>query len=129
MAIAQNEIIFNPQRDGYPGVAIAFVIDEEVVLTKSFRPSFANDFLLNSPSFSQNQNDMSVHVVSGNNSVDVDLDEKFTAVILSNPTIIKLTLENGKHVSEGWKYLNNRFFVTFTVNGLTKTYYGDGSSD
>jgi len=129
MAIAQNEIIFNPQRDGYPGVAIAFVIDEEVVLTKSFRPSFANDFLLNSPSFSQNQNDMSVHIVSGNDSVDVELDEKFTAVILSNPTIVKLTLENGKHVSEGWKYLNGQFFVAFTVNGLTKTYYGDGSSD
>ena len=125
--ISQNEIIFNPKRDGYPGVAVAFIIDGEVVLTKSLKPSFANDFILNSPVFSQNENDASVHIVSGENSINVGLDEKFTAVVLSNPSIVRLTLENGKHVTEGWNYANDKFFVINLVGGVTKTYYGDGS--
>jgi hypothetical protein len=35
-----SDITFNPSRDGYPGVAVAFVIEGEVVLTKSFEPDF-----------------------------------------------------------------------------------------
>ncbi len=127
--VAQSDIEFNPSRDGYPGIAVAFVIDGEVVLTKSFKPSFANDFILNSPVFSQNEDNVSVDIVSGENSINVAMNELFTAVVLSNPTIVQLTLENGKHVTPGWNYANDKFFITTSINGVTKTYYGGNLND
>lgn len=123
--VTQNDITFNPNRDGYPGIAVAFVIDGEVVLTKSFEPTFANNFILNSPIFSQNKDSVSVDIVAGVNSINVIMDELFTAVVLSSPTIVRLTLENGKHVTPGWNYANDKFFITTSINGITKTYYGD----
>ena len=127
--VTLNDITFNPSRDGYPGVAVAFVIEGEVVATKSFEPSFANNFILNSPVFSQNEDNMSVDIVAGANSINVTLSELFTAVVLSNPTIVRLTLENGKHVTPGWNYENDKFFITTSINGITKTYYGDNLND
>lgn len=127
--VTLNDITFNPSRDGYPGVAVAFVIEGEVVLTKSFEPGFANNFILNSPVFSQNEDNISVDIVAGANSINVEMGELFTAAVLSSPIIVRLTLENGKHVTPGWNYENNKFFITTSINGITKTYYGDNLND
>ncbi len=129
MILTETDITFSPERDGYPGVAIAFVIDNEVVYTKSFKPSFANDYLLSSPSFSLGEAENVVNITANNNSVAISINEMMTAILLSEPSIIQLTLQNGKHVTEGWKYENDKFFNTALVGGVMKTYYGDGSSD
>jgi len=126
---SEADITFSPERDGYPGIAIAFVIDEEVVYTKSFKPSFANDFLLSSPSFSSGETENIVNIIANGNSVKIAVNDMMAAILLSEPLIVQLTLENGKYVHTGWKYGNNKFYTKQVINGQLVNYYGDGTSD
>jgi len=131
--INENEIIFNPSRDGYPGVAVAFVIDGEVVYTTSFNPTFAEEYILSSPVFSsemiENNGDQKEYIkIQTEYSVQKILfNEIFTAVLLSQPTIVRLTMENGKHVSVGWKYDSKGFYVNFVRDQTTVRYNGGGT--
>jgi len=127
--LTESDITFSPERDGYPGVALAFVIDDEVVYTKSFEPSFANDYLLSSPSFSAGEGESVVNVAANGNSIAISVNEMMSAILLSEPLIIQLTLENGKYVHTGWKYGNNKFYTKQVINGQLVNYYGDGTSD
>ncbi len=123
----EADITFSPERDGYPGVAIAFVIDNEVVYTKSFEPSFAENYLLNSPNIAASAGTPGAIVITSSvGLVEVTVNEMFTAVLLSSPLIIRLTLENGKHVSAGWRHDEGGFYVTTTRNGETVRYTGNG---
>lgn len=131
--INQDEITFNPSRDGYPGVAVAFVIDGEVVYTISFKPSFAEEYILSSPVFSseiiENNGEQKEYTkIQTEYSVEkVLFNEQLTAVLLSEPTIVRLTMENGKHVSVGWKYDSKGFYVNFTRDQNTVRYNGNGT--
>lgn len=131
--INQDEITFNPSRDGYPGVAVAFVIDGEVVYTTSFKPSFAEEYILSSPVFSseiiENNGEQKEYTkIQTEYSVEkVLFNEQLTAVLLSEPTIVRLTMENGKHVSVGWKYDSKGFYVNFTRDQNTVRYNGNGT--
>jgi len=129
MILTETDITFSPERDGYPGVAIAFVIDNEVVYTKSFKPSFANDYLLSSPSFSLGEAENVVNITANGNSVAISINEMMSAILLSEPSIIQLTLQNGKYVHTGWKYDNNKFYTEKIINGKLISIYGDGTSD
>ena len=127
MILTETNITFSPERDGYPGVAIAFVIDGEVVYTKSFEPSFAENYLLNSPNITTSVDQPgAVVIASSAGSVEATVSEMLTAALLSNPLIIRLTLENGKHVTSGWRHDNEGFYVTTTRNGETVRYTGSG---
>lgn len=125
--LTETDITFSPEKDGYPGVAIAFVIDNEVVYTKSFKPSFAENYLLNSPNIAASVDQPgAVVVTSSAGSVEATVSEMLTAVLLSSPLIIRLTLENGKHVASGWRHDQDGFYVTTVRNGETVRYTGDG---
>ena len=125
--LTETDITFSPERDGYPGVAIAFVIDNEVVYTKSFKPYFAENYLLNSPNITASVDQPeAVVVTSSAGSVEVTVSEMLTAALLSSPLIIRLTLENGKHVASGWRHDSAGFYVTTTRNGETVRYTGNG---
>lgn len=127
MILTETNITFSPERDGYPGVAIAFVIDGEVVYTKSFEPSFAENYLLNSPNIAASVDTPSAIVITSSVGLaEATVSEMLTAVLLSNPLIIRLTLENGKHVTSGWRHDNEGFYVTTTRNGETVRYTGSG---
>jgi len=126
---SEADITFSPERDGYPGIAIAFVIDEEVVYTKSFKPSFANGFLLSSPSFSSGETENIVNIIANGNSVKIAVNDMMAAILLSEPLIVQLTPENGKYVHTGWKYGNNKFYTKQVINNQLVNYYGDGTSD
>jgi hypothetical protein len=127
MILTETNITFSPERDGYPGVAIAFVIDGEVVYTKSFEPSFAENYLLNSPNIAASVDTPSAIVITSSVGLaEATVSEMLTAVLLSNPLIIRLTLENGKHVTSGWRHDNEGFYVTTTSNGETVRYTGSG---
>lgn len=130
--LTENEITFSPERDGYPGVAVAFVIDGEVIYTKSFKPSFANDYLLAATSFEASSKMVSstqvdtVIVNSPAGSAEIAVSEMLTAILLSTPTIVRLTIDNGKHVSVGWKHDQNGFYVTRMRNGEYARFAGSG---
>ena len=127
MILAETNITFSPERDGYPGVAIAFVIDGEVVYTKSFEPSFAENYLLNSPNIAASVDTPgAVVITSSAGLVEATVNEMLTAVLLSSPLIIRLTIENGKHVASGWRHDQDGFYVTTVRNGETVRHTGDG---
>jgi hypothetical protein len=127
MILTETDITFSPERDGYPGIAIAFVIDNEVVYTKSFQPSFAENYLLNSPSIVASVDQPgAVVITSSAGAVEATVSEMLAAILLSSPLIIKLTLENGKHVGAGWRHDEYGFYVTTIRNGETVRYAGSG---
>lgn len=115
--LIESDIVFNAQRDGIPGVPIAFVIDGEVANANAFSPPFANEYLLSSPEFSseiiiENEEEFEVvKITTASSSVTVRVNDLFTAVLLSNPKIIVLDFKNDSHVVAGWQHDEQGFYV------------------
>jgi hypothetical protein len=105
---------------GGRALAIAFIIDRDVVETLPLAYNFAEN-ILNSDSFSDATDNFSkidnrfiVNIIKNNNVVEsLICNEMLYSILLSNPKMIDITTNdiysNANMVAPGWKYFDNKF--------------------
>lgn len=131
--LTEQDIMFNIERDGIPGVPVAMVIDGDVVWANVFKPSFAEEYIFSSPTFSSSvvyENEQEVEeikITTASSETTIRVNEMLTAVLLSNPTIIRLDVVKDSHVMAGWRHDEKGFFLTISQNGQNIRLNGDGT--
>lgn len=138
MRLTTQDVIYSLERDGQQtGVAVAFVIDGDVVYADAFSPS-AGAFFLTNPTYSsfiETIDGNEVEVIRVNNESGVEdvnsiteliLNELFTAVLLSEPKAIRITRERSRQAATGWKHDDEGFYIMQTINGVERRIDGMG---
>lgn len=109
--LIMSDILFQQGRDA-EGVAIAFVIGDEVAETLPVVKWFG-DLVLSSPIYSSERiDDKEVVVITTDSETHtLDATDKLTAVLLSEPTAVQITKQY-RAVEPGWSYKDGKFFKT-----------------
>lgn len=115
------------------GYAYVFVMGDDVVYNNAFNIDFCKRVFREDSSFTStfvSINNEQKEVIICNNSkyrTEFIADEMFTALILSDPKIIKLSFPKDRKVMAGWKYDGQNFYSTKIIDGEEKMIDGEGN--
>jgi hypothetical protein len=131
--LEKEDIFFNFKRDGFGnGYAFVFVIGNEVVHGGIFTISFSKNILFNKCEFSSEINmvgDSEKEIIIAktlDKTYKFIVDEKLTAVLLSDPKIINLKFPENRLVMPGWNFDGKIFYTTESIDGVEKRIDGQG---
>lgn len=138
MRLTTQDVIYSLERDGQQtGVAVAFVIDGDVVYADAFSPK-AGEFFLTNPtysSFTETIDGNEVEIIRVTDEYGVEdpngiseliLNELFTAVLLSEPKAIRITRDRSRQVATGWKHDDEGFYIMQMIDGVERRIDGMG---
>jgi hypothetical protein len=132
MRLTTQDVIYSLERDGQQtGIAVAFVIDGDVVYADAFSPS-AGAFFLTNPTYSSfteviDENEVEiVRATDESSTTELILNELFTAVLLSEARAIRITRERSRQVATGWKHDDEGFYIMQTIDGVERRIDGMG---
>lgn len=128
-----HDLKFNIQKDGAGnGHAIVFIMDDEVVHGGLFNLVFSKRVFRDDSVFSSTielVNEKQQEVITATNSQYTTrfiVNEMFTAVLLSEPRIVKLSFPKDKRVMPKWKYDGENFYIYQKIDGVQRKINGEG---
>lgn len=127
------DLKFNFKRDGAGnGHAVVFVMGDEVVHGGTFNLIFSKRVFRDDSIFSS-ENEMILgeekEVITAINpeyTTKFIVDEMLTALLLSNPKIIRLSFPKDRKVMPQWKYDGESFYIYQEIDGVQKKINGEG---
>lgn len=138
MILKEQDIFYSQERDGrYPEVErpacpIAFVIGGDVVFAHGFSPSIGDNIFLSNPTYSSRVEtidgvETEIVIANVNGTItEMIVNDLFTSVLLSDSLAVPISRTTSLYVNVGWKYDENGFFQTQTINGVSKRVNGMG---
>lgn len=128
-----HDLKFNIQKDGAGnGHAVVFIMDDEVVHGGLFNLVFSKRVFRDDSVFSsaiELVNEKEQEVITATNSqytTKFIVNEMFTAVLLSEPKIVKLSFPKDKRVMPKWKYDGENFYIYQIIDGVQRKINGEG---
>lgn len=128
-----RDLKFNIEKDGAGnGHAVVFIMDDEVVHGGVFNIIFSKRVFRSDSIYSSNIeiiNEKQQEVITATNSQYTTrfiVDEMFTALLLSNPKIVKLSFPKDRKVMPQWKYDGENFYIYQIIDGIQRKINGEG---